>query len=398
MPERYTIAQVTPHAWEDEHEVNAFVAGLAGELAARGHRMLVLAPSRSRELVRESRRLIRSARENPEALFDPEGGVRVLGVGELLPLQRRGGLPAPPVDVARTIEEVLALAPLDFVHVHEPFAPSASSVALRHSRALNVGSFHAPTERVLSTQVARRFVELFFGRLDARTASFGATQELMERFFPARYRSLRPGAAATERPPYDGPVRFAFCAQEERQALRLFLRALRRLPADLDWEATVFSPTGAAPTGALRSRLRDRLHLLSADDASEGGCWRGPTSSSRRRSARPPLPACSSARSGPARCRSRPACPLTRRCWATASSGCCSSPATSRCWPASSSASCASPRSWRSCASARSRPAATSRGAAWPTTPRRSTASWPRSGARRTAWTRRSATGSPAAR
>jgi predicted metal-dependent phosphoesterase TrpH/glycosyltransferase involved in cell wall biosynthesis len=269
VPERYAIAQVTPHAWEDEHEVNAFVGELSNELATRGHRMLVLAPSRSRELVRESRRLIRSARENPEALFDSGGGVRVLGVGELLPLQRRGGLPAPPVDVSRTIEEVLALAALDFVHVHEPFAPSASSVALRHSRALNVGSFHAPTERVLSTQVARRFVELFFGRLDARTASFGATQELMERFFPARYRPLRPGAAQVDREPYDGPVRFAFCAQEERQALRLFLRALRRLPEDLDWTATVFSPTGAAPTGALRSRLRDRLRLLSADDATE---------------------------------------------------------------------------------------------------------------------------------
>src|SRR4051812_40141984 len=232
--------------------------------------MLVLAPSRSRELVRESRRLIRSARENPEALFDPDGGVRVLGVGELLPLQRRGGLPAPPVDVARTIEEVLSRAALDFVHVHEPFAPSASSVALRHSRALNVGSFHAPTERVLSTQVARRFVELFFGRLDARTASFGATQELMERFFPANYRPLRPGAATAARPPYDGPMRFAFCAQEERQALRLFLRALRRLPEELEWQATGFSPPRAAPTRAPRSRPRENPPPLSADDAPPG--------------------------------------------------------------------------------------------------------------------------------
>jgi predicted metal-dependent phosphoesterase TrpH/glycosyltransferase involved in cell wall biosynthesis len=269
VPERFSIAQITPHAWEDEHEVNAFVGELAGELAARGHRMLVLAPSRSPQLVRDSRRLIRSARDSPERLFDPDGGVRVLGVGELLPLQRRGGAPSPPVDVARTIEEVLTLAPLDFVHVHEPFAPSASSVALRHSRALNVGSFHAPTERVVSTQVARRFVELFFGRLDARTASFEATRELMERFFPANYRLLRPGAAAVERTARDGPLRFAFCAQEERQALRLFLRALRRLPDELAWDATVFSPTGAAPTGALRSRLRDRLTLLSADDATE---------------------------------------------------------------------------------------------------------------------------------
>jgi glycosyltransferase involved in cell wall biosynthesis len=269
VPDRFAIAQVTPHAWEDEHEVNAFVGELSAELARRGHRMLVLAPSRSPQLVRESRKLIRSARDSPERLFDADGGVRVLGVGELLPLQRRGGLPAPPVDVARTIEEVLTLAPLDFVHVHEPFAPSASSVALRHSRALNVGSFHAPTERVVSTQVARRFVELFFGRLDARTASFEATRELMEHFFPASYRLLRPGAAAVERSDNDGPLRFAFCAQEERQALRLFLRALRRLPDDLAWQATVFSPTGAAPTGALRSRLRDRLTVCSADQATE---------------------------------------------------------------------------------------------------------------------------------
>ena len=236
---------------------------MSGELAQRGHRLLVLAPSRSRELVRESRRLIRAAREAPEALFDPDGGVRVLGVGELLPLQRRGGAPSPPVDVARTIEEVLTLAPLDFVHVHEPFAPSASSVALRHSRALNVGSFHAPTERVLSTQVARRFVELFFGRLDARTASFGATRKLMERFFPAplpaaaaRRGGGRAHAATT------GPLRFAFCAQEERAgAAAVPARAAATAATTSSGRRPSSRRPAAAPTGALRSRLRDRLTL-----------------------------------------------------------------------------------------------------------------------------------------
>jgi glycosyltransferase involved in cell wall biosynthesis len=276
VPERHAIAQVSPFPWEDDHEVNAFVAELSGELAARGHRVIVLAPSRSPELVRESRRLIRAARETPETLFDPDGGVRVLGVGELLPFNRRGLAPAPPVDVGRTVEEVLTIAPLDFVHVHEPFAPSTSSVALRHSRALNVGSFHAPTERVLSTQVARRFVELFFGRLDARTASFAVTRELVERYFPARYDLLRPGATTRDRDaPGDGPLRIAFCAQEERAALRLFLRALRRLPDDVEWEAIVFSPTGAAPTGALRSRVRERVTVLTAADTSEQAVLEG---------------------------------------------------------------------------------------------------------------------------
>jgi glycosyltransferase involved in cell wall biosynthesis len=264
VPEPLTIAQVTPYPWEDEHEVNAFVRALAAEQAASGHQVVVLAPSHDPDLVRESRRRIRAG-----DLYDPDGGVRVLGVGELLPLAgaRRGTMPALPLDISRTIEEALTVAPPEFVHVHEPFAPSASSVALRHSRSLNVGTFHAPAERVLSTQVARRFVELFFGRLDARSASFEATRELMQRVFPAEYRVLRPGATPIARPSYDGPLRIAFVDQEERAALRLFLRALRRLDPGLDWEATVFVPSGAAPT--IRSQLLDRVQVLSERDTSE---------------------------------------------------------------------------------------------------------------------------------
>ncbi len=266
MPERFAIAHVAPRALEDEHDVGTFASELSRELAERGHRVLLLAPSRSPELVRESRRLIRAAREAPETLFDPGGGVRVLGVGELLPVHRRGVAPSPPVDIARTIEDALSIAKLDFVHVHEPWAPSAGSVALRHSRALNVGSFHAPAERVLSTQVARRFVELFFGRLDARTVSYEATADLLERFFPASYDLLRPGVTTRPREPRNGRVRIVFCDREERAALRLFLRALRRLPESLPWEAVVVSATGAIPT--LRSSLRERVRVAS-DEAAE---------------------------------------------------------------------------------------------------------------------------------
>jgi predicted metal-dependent phosphoesterase TrpH len=121
------------------------------------------------------------------------GAPRVIAIGEVLDVPSAGGRRARalPVDVARTLEELLGTAQLDFVHVHEPFAPSASSAALRYSRALNVGSFHAPTERLLSTTLARRFVESFFGRLDARIASLPQTATLMERHFPGEYRVAR---------------------------------------------------------------------------------------------------------------------------------------------------------------------------------------------------------------
>jgi predicted metal-dependent phosphoesterase TrpH len=222
MASRFSIAHVTPYPWEaQENEVNAHVERVTRELSERGHRVLILAPSHSQERVRDSRRALRAGRASIgrgrgggqagiESLLEGTdggaGGPRVIAVGEVLDLQStarqtrtppaRRRAPALPIDVARTIEELLSTVPLDFVHVHEPFAPSTSNAALRHSRSLNVGSFHAPTERLLSTLVARRFVETFFGRLDARIASLPATAELMSRHFPGDYRLLGDGADA----------------------------------------------------------------------------------------------------------------------------------------------------------------------------------------------------------
>jgi predicted metal-dependent phosphoesterase TrpH len=222
MPSPLAIAHVTPYPWEDEeHEVNAYVRGVAGELSRHGHRVLILAPSRSQERVRASRRALRAAHGRAGgsgSLLEgtDRGEPRVIAVGEALDVQipnrptQSPNHPRParalPIDVARTIEELLGTVPLDLVHVHEPFAGwvgfGTSNAALRHSRALNVGSFHAPTERLLSTMLARRFVETFFGRLDARTASFPQTAQLMARHFPAEYTLVAP--ADGDSPDADG--------------------------------------------------------------------------------------------------------------------------------------------------------------------------------------------------
>ena len=204
MSERFSIAHVTPYPWEaHENALNAHVAHLAAELSRRGHRVLVLAPSHSQERVRDSRRELRGARARGQALLEgTDGGTpRVVAVGEVLdvPASARRHGPALPIDVARTIEELLGTVELDFVHVHEPFAPSTASAALRHSRALNVGSFHSSSERLLSTLVARRFVESFFGRLDARTAGTAETAALMERHFPGDYQLVGDGGDAADR-------------------------------------------------------------------------------------------------------------------------------------------------------------------------------------------------------
>ncbi len=270
MPsERLAIAQVTPFAWEVAHEVNDYVARVSDELARRGHRVLIVAPSQNGALVRDSRRAIRG--DNGSLLERADGEPLVLGVGEVLPFSpTRRRAASLPLDVARTIEEALVNLQLDIVHLHEPFAPSASSVALRHSRGLNVGSFHAPTERILSTQLTRPLSRLLFGRLDARTASYRATRELIQRYFPGDYRVILPGAEVES--PVTAPqetVRIMFSAGEERAALRLFLRALRTLPAEPAWSATVWSPRPLTPPATLSRALRERLEFVDADQMPE---------------------------------------------------------------------------------------------------------------------------------
>jgi len=268
VAEHLTIVQVTPFAWEVPGEVNGYVARVSDELARQGHRILIMAPSESSALVRETRRALRN---RPESLLEQAvSGPVLLGVGEVLPFapaRRRAA--SFPVDVARTIEDALSELAVDLVHVHEPFAPSAASVALRHSRALNVASFHAPTERLLSTQLTRPLTRLLLGRLDARIASYRATRDLIQGYFPGEYQVILPGADALARVASRSRVELFACASEDRAGLRMLLRALRALPGELDWHATVWAPGPLSIPATLGARLRERVEMLDGGTASE---------------------------------------------------------------------------------------------------------------------------------
>jgi glycosyltransferase involved in cell wall biosynthesis len=261
----HAIAQVTPFPWEDGNAVNQHVARVADELAARGHAVVVIAPSRSTTRVRNGRRTVRTG------LTPRYGDVQVVAVGEAMgqPLGTRSRATLP-IDVTRTVEQLLTETALDIVHVHEPWAPSVASIALRHSRTLNVGTFHEPAERLIATQLARKLVELVFGRLDARLASFEATRDLLERAFPARYEVLTPGADVADRAPGEGPLRVGFAEDEERGALRLFLRALRRLDDDAPFEVVVRSARGPSSSTPLRAGLRKRVRFIERGDPFAG--------------------------------------------------------------------------------------------------------------------------------
>ena len=160
--ERFSIAHVTPYPWEaQENEVNAYVARVTRELS----RAAIACCARPLALAGAGARLAQGRCGRPalsrRACSREPTRTRTPPTRAGRDRRRRGARPAEhgaadsdrhppagaaalPIDVARTIEELLSTVPLDFVHVHEPFAPSTSNAALRHSRSLNVGSFHAP--------------------------------------------------------------------------------------------------------------------------------------------------------------------------------------------------------------------------------------------------------------
>ncbi|HSR95088.1 MAG TPA: PHP domain-containing protein [Solirubrobacterales bacterium] len=222
MPgEPLSIAQVTPHRRGTRNAVNEFVRRLAGELEDRGHEVLTVAAGES-------------------------------------------------------VKRLLSANSLDVVHVHEPFAPSVSSAALRHSSLLNVATFHRPQERVLSTQVARPLVELFFGRLDARTVTSPATGELLERYFPGPYELVEPAEGGRDWAAVAADFEAIYRRLAARRhdpagnaAVRARIAARPLIEVDLHMH-TDHSPDCATPVEVLLQTARDRgLGAIAITDHNE---------------------------------------------------------------------------------------------------------------------------------
>jgi predicted metal-dependent phosphoesterase TrpH len=296
------IAQVTPYPLESSHPVAAHVLRLADELADAGHRVVVLGPSRDPQRVAATQRLLQDAPRT--ALPEPGEAPVVLAVGSApasgTAIPGVGRVPALAVDATRAVENALDVLPFDLVHVHEPFGPSISTAALRHSRSLNVGTFHLPAERFIAGMgsgpaIGRKRSERLLGRLDDRLAASSTTASLVARSFPINRgyaprvpppptlgrepvavdgtpRPL-PGpptttASSADAPDGPAPLHIVLPRDEERAARRTALRAVRRLDLALPWRVTVLVPDDDAAPFALPTMTperRARIALASTD-------------------------------------------------------------------------------------------------------------------------------------
>jgi hypothetical protein len=242
------ICLVTPHAWSVPHDTNEHVAGVADALRARGHDVVVLAPSlRSSDLL-EGRRALQSGRL--------EG---VVALSLAVPVSPRSAVGIP-VGVRASVALALQRGAFDVVHGFDPGVPGLSYVAMLESETTTIATFVDPERLGYPPRRNQR------DRLLARIDRLLATDESVATRAAARFAGAYAVVPAGVDLEAFAPEQKSRLVVVETSAgglpvVRAVLRALRKLDG---WEAILLRTARLAARPSIPLGLRDRVHIRTA--------------------------------------------------------------------------------------------------------------------------------------
>ena len=246
------ICLVTPHAWSVPHDTNEHVAGVAAALRARGHNVVVLAPSsRSSDLVAGRRALQQGTLED------------VVALSRAVPVSPRSAVGIP-VGVRANVATALRRGDFDVVHGFDPAMPGLSYVALLEAETTTAATFVDP-ER-LGFPARRNHRDRLLARIDTLLATSDDVATHAAERFPGAFTVVPAGVDLDLFRP--APKRNLVVIETSAAGLpvvRATLRALRGLP---DWEAIIVRTARLAARPSIPMRLRDRIHVRTAVVAS----------------------------------------------------------------------------------------------------------------------------------
>ncbi len=169
------IALVTPYDYPYPGGVTEHIMQVDREFRARGH----------------DTRIIAASTEDQDAL-----GTNVIKVsGALSPIPFSGSTARITLSprVYRRVKKILQDEKFDVVHVHEPAVPLLCLAVLRHSHAVNVGTFHAYREANALYEYTLPVGRRVLGRLDGRICVSEAVRDYITQYFPGDYRTIPNG-------------------------------------------------------------------------------------------------------------------------------------------------------------------------------------------------------------
>ncbi len=214
------IALVSPYDWAHTGGVNNHISALSNQFVQRGHRTTILAPS-------------------SKPAEEVEGDNLVL-IGQPVPLPLSGSWARVSLSFHRNrqIKRLLDEEEFDVVHMHEPLFPVPPVAALRFSKALNVGTFHAYARRSRGYRGFRPLLKRWYGNLHGKIAVSKPAAELVGRYYPGDFKIIPNGIDlahfSADAPPFerfmDGKLNILFVGRmEKRKGLRFLLAAFARL-------------------------------------------------------------------------------------------------------------------------------------------------------------------------
>ncbi len=217
------IALVSPYDYAYPGGVTEHISHLNAQFRGMGHEVRILAPSSQSEEELPYDNLYRV-------------GKTIVGV----PTNASVARISLSLTLSRQVKEILGNERFDVVHLHEPLAPALPITVLRHSRTVNVGTFHTYRRSHFAYLYGKPLLKRYFNRLQGQIAVSEAARELIERYFPSQYNIIPNGIDIqlfqSGLPPFphldDGMLNVLFVGRlEKRKGLTYLLDALRVVQA-----------------------------------------------------------------------------------------------------------------------------------------------------------------------
>lgn len=212
------IGLVSPYDYAYPGGVTEHVARLDENFRRLGHTVRIIAPSSSDEI-------------------DLVNG-NVYKVGSPVSVPANGSVARVTLSLklAGRVKEILRQERFDVIHIHEPLAPALPLSVLRHSDAINVGTFHACAETNFAYFYGKPVLKRFVRKLHGRIAVSQPAMDFVSQYFPGDYAIIPNGIDSTRFEKDVAPIQ-EFCDgmfnilfvgryHERRKGLKYLLRAL----------------------------------------------------------------------------------------------------------------------------------------------------------------------------
>lgn len=212
------IGLVSPYDYPYPGGVTEHISHLSAEFKRLGHEVHIIAPQS--EGIREL------------------AGEIVHPVGSVVPVPVNGSVARISLSLrlSRKVKEILEAEEFDVLHLHEPLLPALPVTILRHSRTVNIGTFHAFSQSNYAYFYGKPILRYFVRRLHGRIAVSSAARDFVSVYFPGEYEIIPNGIDydkfAREVEPLEeyregGPNILFVGRLEKRKGLKYLLRAMR---------------------------------------------------------------------------------------------------------------------------------------------------------------------------